>query len=145
MAEYYLYLWKATWVEVLGLALLFFVVFMRIGRIRTSYRQGLGQWGKFVMILKGIGWLGIFSTYLLMFYVAEPDWFAKPHWVQGEILGKTMNQSSQYPYTLELQSEIDRINLFVDNLVYQEIKTGQRVKVSYLPHRREIVTCEILP
>lgn len=146
MSDYYLYLWKATWFEALGfLSLSFFVVGRLIWKVSMLHKQSSGNFEKFVVFIKGLGWLGILSAYLLMIYVTEPDWLAKPLWIQGEVQGKTMTQSSLHPYTVEIQSEAGRRTLFVDGLSYQELDTGQRVKVSYLSHRLEVVTCEILP
>lgn len=146
MADYYLYLWRATWFEALGLLCLgVFVVARLIWKAFTIHKQGSGRLGKLIIVLKVVGWFGILSTYLLMLHGVEPDWFAKAQWIQGEVQGKAMTQSSRTPYTIEIQSEIGPKTLVVDGLSYQELSPGQRVKMSYLPHRLEVVTCEILP
>lgn len=146
MADYYLYLWKATWIEALGLlSLTLFVLTRLIWKASTGYKQGLSRWGKSIILFKALGWLGILSAYLLMLYVTEPDWFAKPLWIQGEVQGKTMTQNSLRPYTVEIQAETGSKTLVVDGLSYQELTPGQRVKMSYLPNRLEVVTSEILP
>lgn len=146
MSDYYLYLWKATELEALSfLCLSFFVVARFTWKAIIIQKQGAARFGKFVVFIKGLGWLGILSAYLLMIYVTEPDWFAKPLWIQGEVQGKTMTQSTQHPYTVEIQSEAGNKVLFVDGFSYQEFDIGQSVKMSYLSHRLEVVTCEILP
>lgn len=146
MTDYYLYLWKATWFESLGFfCLSFFVVARLIWKAYAIHKQGSARFRKFIVFLKGLGWLGILSAYILMLYLTEPDWFAKPLWIQGEVQGKSMTQSSQHPYTVEILSETGRKTLVLDGLSYRELSPGQRVKASYLPHRLEAVTCEILP
>ena len=146
MSDYYLYLWKVSWIEALGFVCLTLLILARlIWKAVVVYKQGSTHFRKFVVFLKGLGWIGILSAYLLMIYVTEPDWFAKPQWIQGEVQGKTMTQSSGHPYTVEIQSEVGSKTLSVDELSYQELDTGQNVKMSYLSHRLEVVTCEILP
>ena len=145
MADYYIYLGKATWIEVLGFLVLFIFVLVRmIGRAWAVHKEGLGRWRKLGVLLKGIGWLGILSVYLFMLYAVEPDWFASPQWIVGEIQEKIMTESSVQPYIIKVKSEHESKNLSVDGFSYRELIPGQKVKMSYLPHRLEVVTCEIL-
>lgn len=89
--------------------------------------------------------MGVLVAYLLMLYSSEPDWFSKPQWIQGEVQGKVMTQSTLYPYTVEVRADSTFKTLIVDDFSYRALSPGQNVKMSYLPHRLEVVTCEILP
>ena len=146
MADYYIYLWKATWIEGVGfLGLCLFVLVRMMWKVWNAHKQGLGRLVKLGVLFRGIGWLGVLSAYVLMLYVVEPDWFASPQWIVGEIQEKTMTESSLHPYTVEVKADFGSKTLIVDGFSYRELIPGQKVKMSYLPHRLEAVTCEILP
>lgn len=146
MADYYLYIWKATWFEALSfLCLSIFIPARLIWKFHVRHKQGTGRFGLMLSLLQALGWIGVLSVYLLMLYRVEPDWFSRVQWLQGEVQGKSMTQSSLYPYTVEIQSESGLKTLVVDSLSFRELNPGQKVKMSYLPHRLEAVTCEILP
>jgi hypothetical protein len=146
MADYYQYLWKATWIEALGfLCLSIFVLARLIWKVHTRHKQGTGRYSLIISFFQAIAWIGVLCIYLLMLYRVEPDWFSRVQWLQGEVQGKSMTQSSLYPYTVEIQAESGSKTLVVDSLSFRELNPGQRVKMSYLPHRLEAVTCEILP
>lgn len=149
MSDYYLYLGKATWIEVSGFLALCIFVLVRLAWkawiARSIKKRKVGRLGTVALILKGLAWIGVLAAYLLMLYSSEPDWFSKPQWIQGEIQGKAMTQSSHYPYTVEVRADSMSITLVVDDFSYRALSPGQKVKMSYLPHRLEVVTCEILP
>lgn len=149
MPDYYGYLWKATWIESTGFLVLCLFVIARLGwkgwQVWKVYKEQGGRWRIIAFFLKGLGWAGILAVYLLMLYSSEPDWFSQPQWIQGEIQGKAMTQSSIHPYTVDVKTDNESITVMVDGLTYRELTPGQKVKMSILPHRLEVVTCEILP
>jgi hypothetical protein len=146
MADYYFYLWKATWPDVIGfLGICLFVLGRLLWKGWTKFKQGSRHREKLGFLFKGIGWLLILGIYLFMLYLGEPDWFANPQWIQGEIQGKAMLQSSQHSYSVEVKSEFESKILIVDERSYRELSPGQKVKIKYLPNRLQVVTCEILP
>ena len=86
MGEYYQYLWKTTWIEALGILLLgLFILIRTIWKVYTKAQKPLRRKDKLLLAGKGLVWLLIYGTYLLIFNASEPDWFAKPVQVQGEI------------------------------------------------------------
>lgn len=146
MADYYMFLWRATWIKVVGfLVLCLFVLVRMLWKTWSAHKRGLGRWGELGVLLKGMGWLGILSAYLLMLYKVEPDWFAGPRWIEGEIQEKTMIENSKYPYSIDIKTDSKSYTLLVDQLSYRELIPGQKAKISYLPYRLEVITCEILP
>lgn len=146
MGDYYHYLWKATWIEALSILLLgLFIVIRYIWKAYSKAQKGIKFTDKVVLVLKGLGWLLVYFAYLLMFNASEPDWFAKPVVVQGEIQGKSMEANSLHPYSVEVEWESGRETLLLDRYTYQELDPGQRVNVTFLPHRLQVISCEILP
>lgn len=146
MVNYYQYLWKTTWIEALGILVLgLFILIQYTWKVYAKAQNPLRPLDKWMLAFKGIGWLLIFGTYLLIFNTSEPDWFAKPVQVQGEIQGKSMVSNSLYPYNVEIEWDSGREVFHLDPYTYQELKTGQRVNVTFLPHRMQVISCEILP
>lgn len=146
MIEYYQYLWKATWIENLSIILLgLFIITRSIWKVYAKVQKGIKLTDKLLLTLRGLGWLIVFSAYLLIFHESEPDWFARPVQIQGEIISKGVSQNDLHPYSVEIGSESGKETLFLDHFTYYELRKGQRVNVSYLPHRLEVFTCEILP
>lgn len=146
MGDYYQYLWKATWIEALGIVLLgLFILIRYIWKAYAKTQKGLKLKDKLILIFKGMGWILVYSTYLLIFNASEPDWFAKPIQVQGEIQGKSMTPDSHNPYSIEIEWDSGRETLLLDSYTYRELETGQRVNVTFLPNRLQVISCEILP
>ena len=146
MGDYYHYLWKATWIEALGFMLLgLFVLIRYIWKIYSKAQKGVKLTDKLILVCKGLGWSLILATYLLVFRSSEPDWFAKPVQVQGEIQGKSMASDSRQPYSVEIEWDSGRETLHLDPYTYRELETGQRVNVTFLPYRLQVISCEILP
>ncbi len=146
MGEYYQYLWKTTWIEALGILLLgLFILIRTIWKVYTKAQKPLRRKDKLLLAGKGLGWLLIYGTYLLIFNASEPDWFAKPVQVQGEIQGKSMASDSRQPYSVEIEWDSGRETLHLDPYTYRELETGQRVNVTFLPYRLQVISCEILP
>lgn len=145
MLDYYLYLWQIAWFEALGfLALSLYIIVNLIWKTVDFHRQGWESFARLRFVFRIAAWIGVLSIYLIMLYRTEPDWFAKPQWVQGKVQGKSMNPSQTHPYMVEIQAETGYVALYIDGFVYQELNPGQQVKLSYLPHRLEAVNCEIL-
>ncbi|WP_425806996.1 hypothetical protein ACHOLT_07675 [Desulfitobacterium sp. Sab5] len=145
MLDYYIYLWKITWPEVLGLIFLIPFVLARliwkVGKDLKRYRK----WGRLLIIPKTGFWLGILSCYLLMFYFAIPDWFISPKEIQGEIQGKFLTDSQVKPYSIQVKAGSDPITLSVDYRTYKTLNLGDEVKIKELPNRLEVYQCEVLP
>ncbi|MEL1134263.1 hypothetical protein AAC978_03680 [Desulfitobacterium sp. THU1] len=146
MGEYYSYLWKATWIEALGILLLgIFILIRYVWKFYFVAKKEMKLTTKLLLALRGFGWLFVYSVYLLMFQASEPDWFAKPVVVQGGIQGKSMVSDTLHPYSVEIEWESGRETLLVDLYTYQAIEPGHNVNMTFLPHRLEVITCKILP
>ncbi|AGA70253.1 hypothetical protein Desdi_2841 [Desulfitobacterium dichloroeliminans LMG P-21439] len=146
MGEYYNYLWKATWIEALGILLLgIFILLRTIWKFYSVAQKEMKLTAKLLLVFRGFGWLTIFTAYLLMFQASEPDWFARPVVVQGGIQGKSMVSDTLHPYSVEIEWESGRETLHVDLYTYQALEPGKRVNMTFLPHRLEVIACEILP
>jgi|GEM_PF-823669 len=146
MSAYYQYLWKLTWMETLSIILIgVFILCRFIWKVNNKAHTGLKRWDKILLILKGLGWVLIYSVYLIIFHTHEPDWFSKPVQVQAEIQGKSILTDSHYPYSIEVEWESGKETLYTDAYTYNQLETGQVVNVTFLPHRLQVVTCEILP
>lgn len=147
MAAYYAYLWKATWIEALAILVLgLFILGRMIWKYYTKSRQEIKRNDKFLLGIKTVGWFVIFVIYSVMFYQSEPDWFDRPAEIQGEILAKDVVPSpTSTSYKIEVQGTGEREVLYLDHYSYKELKIGQFVNATYLPHRQEVITCKILP
>lgn len=146
MGDYYQYLWKATWIEALGILFLgLFITIRYVWKVYSKAQKGIRFTDKLLLFIRGLGWLSVYFAYLLMFNASEPDWFAKPVHVQGEIQGKSMVPNSLHPYSVEVEWESGRETLLLDHYTYEELDPGQRVNVTFLPHRLQVISCEILP
>lgn len=145
MLDYYIYLWKTTWPEVLGLICLIpFIIARLIWKVVKDLER-YRRWGRLLIIPKAGFWLGILSSYLLMFYFANPDWFIPPKEVQGEIQGKYLTNSQGNPYSIQIKTGMDSLTLSVDYRTYKALNLGDKVKIKDLPNRLEVYQCEILP
>ncbi|NMA69418.1 MAG: hypothetical protein GX958_08375 [Desulfitobacterium sp.] len=147
MAAYYAYLWKATWIEALGISVLvLFILGRLVWKFYIESRQEMKRSNKILLGAKSFGWLVILVIYSIMFYQSEPDWFDRPVQIQGEIVGKNAIPGvSSTSYKIQVQGSEESEDLYLDHYSYQELEIGQFVNATYLPHRQEVITCKILP
>lgn len=145
MTDYYIYLWKTTWIISSGIILLsLFVVIRLIIKGIKIFAKKSPNWKKAFYVLKAFGWLGILLIYFYIFYLSEPDWFSRPQWIQGEVVSKNTTDGDKHPYTISVQTDGNPLELAVDEFTYRELALEQEVKISYSLHRLEVVTCEII-
>lgn len=145
MFDYYSYLWKITWPEVIITSSIFVFIMARlIGKVRQDLKR-YKKWGRLLIILRVGFWSGILVSYLLMFNEDNPDWFARPLEVQGELQGKSLTNSQQNPYSLQVQEGTLLLSLGVDYRTYKTLNLGDKVRINALPNHLEVYQCEVLP
>lgn len=145
MVNYYSYLWKMTWLEVVATGFVtVFILGRLVWKIVRDFKR-YKRWGRLVLLFRVGFWLGILGIYLLMFSLAEPDWLARPGELQGEVQGKSLTDSTLYPYSVELKAGAGPQSVWVDYRTFKTVNPGDRVKIEYLPNRLEVYRCEVLP
>lgn len=145
MRDYYTYLMKITWPEVIiTSSIIIFLLARLIRKVRRDLKR-YKKWGRMLIILRVGFWVGIALAYLFMFGRAYPDWFSRPREIQGELQGKSLTNSQENPYSVQIQEGTMLLSLSVDYRTYKTLELGDQVKMTALPHRLEVYQCEILP
>ncbi|MEA4900869.1 hypothetical protein [Desulfitobacterium sp.] len=145
MLDYYSYLFKITWPEfVLTSLVIIFILARLVAKVIQDLKR-YKKWGRLLLIFKIGFWMGIIAAYLLMFGQANPDWFAHPKEIQGELIGKSLTHSQENPYSLQIQEETHSLSLFVDYRTYKTLEVGDQISLKALPNRMEVYQCEVLP
>ena len=144
MLEYYSYLWSTTWPNLIVLLLIWGVVLSRlIGRFVITWRSARDAWGFLLLIMNVLIWVGVLGIYTKLLFYSQPDWLAQPGTFQGSVQGKAYDSGSR-SYVLDVRSLSEQKHFYVDQNVYEQLKLEDRVKLIYLPVRREVVRCELL-
>lgn len=123
------------------------IVFL-LARLIEKVRHDLiryKKWGRLIIILRVGFWSGIFVSYLLMFSLANPDWFSRPRAIQGELQGKSLTNSQESPYSLQVQEGTLTLSLGVDYRTYKTLELGDQVRIKALPNCLKVYQCEVLP
>ena len=144
MLEYYSYLWSTTWPNLIVLLLIWGVVLSRlIGRFVSTWRSARDAWGFLLLIMNVLIWALVLGIYTKLLFYSQPDWLAQPGTFQGSVQGKAYDSGSR-SYVLDVRSLSEQKHFYVDKNVYEQLKLEDRVKLIYLPVRREVVRCELL-
>lgn len=149
MAEYYRYLWIRTWPAVIFLVLIWiFVVFRFAGKTRNMWRFERDAWGFLVLFSKGILWAAVLAAGTAMFILNEADWFAQPAACEGVIQSKEAVQGHCVFWVDEGKSKETEGNVVaefsIDPVSYRLLSVGERVRLIYLPVRKETVSLQVL-
>ncbi|AHF08653.1 hypothetical protein [Desulfitobacterium metallireducens] len=145
MLNYYRYLWKISWPEVIMTSIISVFLLVRlIEKVRHDLKQ-YKKWGRLFIILRVGFWSVILGAYLLMFSLDNPDWFEHPKEIQGELQGKSLSNSQDNPYSLQVQEGTQTLSLWVDYRTYKTVNLGDQVKIKVLPNCLEVYQCEVLP
>lgn len=123
------------------------IVFL-LARLVKMLRHDLRRykkWGRMLIILRVGFWTSIALSYILMFGQANPDWFTRPREIRGELQGKSLTNSQENPYSIQVQEGTLSVSLLVDYRTYKTLELGNQVKITALPHRLEVYQCEVLP
>ncbi|WP_088228580.1 hypothetical protein [Desulfosporosinus sp. FKB] len=144
MAAYYRYLWSATWPNLIGLVLIWGVVLGRLGwKSRHTWRFEHDVLGFIVLGLKVLIWTGVLGIYTELLLLSQPDWFKQPGVMQGSVMGKVYD-SRLGAYVLEVGDKKKQQPFYIDQKAYGQIKLEDQVKLTYLPVRRDVVSCQVL-
>ncbi|WP_088187714.1 hypothetical protein [Desulfosporosinus sp. FKA] len=144
MAAYYRYLWSATWPSLIGLFLIWGLVLGRLGwKFRYTWRFEHDALGFIVFGLKVLIWAGFLGVYTELLLLSQPDWFKQPGVIQGSVMGKAYD-SRLGAYVLEVGDNKKQQPFYIDHKAYEQIKLKDQVKLTYLPVRRDVVSCEVL-
>ncbi|HVJ50141.1 hypothetical protein [Desulfitobacterium sp.] len=145
MLDYYIYLWKITWLDVLAVSsITIFIIARLLWKVGNDLKR-YKRWGRLLIIPRVGFWLGILGAYLLMFNLANPDWFDQPGVIQGEIQGKSLTNSSANPYSIQVKRGTEPLTLWVDYQTYKTLNIEDQVKIKALPNHLIVYQCEVLP
>jgi hypothetical protein len=144
MSEYYRYLWRSTWPNLVVLALIWVLVLSRlIWKSRKTWLSAHHVWGFLLLSGKVLVWLFVLAVFTKLLLFSQPDWFAKPGMIQGTIAAKSFDAGSN-AYFLDIKDGSVQKKLYIDKNAYEQLKVKDQVKILYLPVRREVISCEIL-
>lgn len=144
MLEYYRYLWSTTWPNLIVLFLIWGVVLSRlIWRFVSTWQSARDAWGFLLLTMNVLIWALVLGIYTKLLFYSQPDWLVQPGSFQGSVQGKAYDSGSR-SYVLDVRSLSEQKHFYVDKNVYEQLKLEDRVKLIYLPVRREVVRCEVL-
>lgn len=144
MIDYYWYLWSTTWPNVIVLFLIWGVVLSRLSwKILKTWRYERDAWGFLLLSGKILTWVGVLLIYTVLFVSYQPDWLAQPGLFQGSVQGKAYDSGSG-SYVLDVSRGSEQKQFYVDQNVYMQIKVEDQVKLLYLPHRQDVIRCELV-
>ena len=144
MLEYYSYLWRTTWPNLIVLFLIWAIVLSRFGwKFKATWRYAHDVWGFLVLAAKALIWIGVLGVYTELLFFSQPDWLSQPGYMQGSVVGKTYDSGAS-TYVLDVRTGSEQNQFYVDYNVYEHIKVEDQVKLMYLPARREVVRCELV-
>lgn len=107
------------------------------------WRYERDAWGFLLLTGKVLVWAGVLAIYTELLFFSQPDWLAQPGFIQGSVQGKAYDSGSR-SYVLDVRSGSEQEQFYVDQIVYEQIKVEDQVKLMYLPERREVVRCELV-
>ena len=144
MADYYRYLWSTTWPNLIVLFLIWAGVLIRlVWKFAETWRYAHDAWGFLMVAGKTLIWIGILGIYTELLFFSQPDWLAKPGYIQGSVQGKAFDPGSG-SYVVDVRSGSVQNQFFVDHNVYEQLNIEDHVSLMYLPVRREVVRCELV-
>jgi len=144
MLEYYGYLWSTTWPNLVGLILIGALVLSRlVWKYVSTWRYAHDAWGFLLLAAKTVLWLVVLGIYTELLLFSQPDWLSKPGYTQGSVAGKNYD-SGLKAYVVDVRTGAARNQFYVDQIVYEQLKINDQVKLMYLPVRREVVRCELV-
>lgn len=144
MAEYYGYLLRTSWPSVVALVILaVFVLARLIWKGQNTWKKGRTPGDLLLFSGRMAVWIAVLLVYLFIFFADHPDWFYKPFFFEGFLEEKTYNQANS-KYEIAINRSGQRITLTVDRTLYGSLAAGDKIKVMYLPIRREVVGCDVL-
>ena len=144
MAEYYLYLWSTTWPNVILLVCVFvFIIGRLVGKCSAIVRYARDAWGFMSLSVKVVILLAVLGAYTQLFIRTEPDWLSRPGSLQGQVASKTYDSVSR-TYNLGVRSGPTEGQFFIDKTAYDALNLNDKVKITYLPYRKDVIRCEQL-
>jgi len=144
MLDYYCYLWSTTWPNLIVLFLIWGIVISRlVWKSVGTWRYEHDAWGLLLLTGKTFIWVGVLGVYTKLLLFSQPDWFAQPSYIQGSVLEKAYD-SRLGSYILEVRNGSEQRQFYIDQNVYKQLKVEDKVKLMYLPVRREVVRCELM-
>lgn len=144
MLQYYSYLWSTTWPNLIVLLLIWLIVLLRLGwKFVSTWRFAHDAWGFLLLAGKTIVWVGVLGIYTELLLFSQPDWFDRPGQIEGVVEGKAYDSWSRL-YIVDLQSDSDDEQFYVDQNVYETVNVDDQVKLMYLRTRRDVIRCELM-
>lgn len=143
MIDYYYYLWSTTWPNLIVLLLIWGVILSRLcWKGVNTWRYARDAWGFLTLMGKILMWIAVLGIYTDLLLLSQPDWLAQPGHIQGSVKGKAYDSGSSR-YVVYVRSGTEQKQFYIDERVYERLNLDDRVKLMYLPSRREVVRCEL--
>jgi hypothetical protein len=144
MADYYHYLWSTTWPNLIVLFLIWgFVLYGLVWKFVGTWRYAHDAWGFLLLAGKTLIWIGVLGIYTQLLFFSQPDWLSQPGYILGSVEGKAYDSGAR-SYVLDVRTGSVQNQFYVDHNVYEQLNIEDKVRLMYLPVRREVVRCELV-